>query len=185
MPTLSLRAATPADAELVAALHAQSWRRHYRGAYADSFLDGDVVADRLQVWSERLTGPKDTQTIVAEDAGEAVGFVHTILDADPVHGALLDNLHVSVAHQRRGIGRRLMAGSAEFVLGARPGSGLFLWVLEQNTNAQRFYAAVGGESADTKLVPPPGGVEGRLNGRPRGIRMVWPDPTRLKGCGRR
>jgi hypothetical protein len=27
-------------------LHADSWRRHYRGAYADAFLDGDVLADR-------------------------------------------------------------------------------------------------------------------------------------------
>ena len=58
MPGLTYRVATLADAGVVADLHADSWRRHYRGAYADSFLDGDVVADRLQVWSERLANPQ-------------------------------------------------------------------------------------------------------------------------------
>lgn len=183
MPGLTYRVATLADAGVVADLHADSWRRHYRGAYADSFLDGDVVADRLQVWSERLANPQGTQTVVADDGAEAVGFVHTILDADPTYGALLDNLHVSAAHQRRGIGRQLMAASADFVLGARPDSGLFLWVLEQNANAQAFYACLGGEAADTKLVPPPSGIDGRLNGAPRGIRMVWPDPSALARLG--
>ncbi len=49
MSSFRLRHAGPEDAEQVAALHADSWRRHYRGAYADSYLDGDVVAERMQV----------------------------------------------------------------------------------------------------------------------------------------
>ncbi|MEU4563183.1 hypothetical protein AB0F72_32800 [Actinoplanes sp. NPDC023936] len=48
------RFAEAADAAGIAALHADSWRRHYRGAYSDSFLDGDVIADRHAVWSARL-----------------------------------------------------------------------------------------------------------------------------------
>ena len=39
------RDATERDADFVAALHAESWRRHYRGAYLDSYLDGDVITD--------------------------------------------------------------------------------------------------------------------------------------------
>jgi hypothetical protein len=50
MTSRGFRAARPDDAEKVALLHADSWRRHYRGAYADSFLDSDVVADRRSVW---------------------------------------------------------------------------------------------------------------------------------------
>ncbi len=37
------------DIKAVAALHADSWRRHYRGAYPDAFLDGDVFADRMVI----------------------------------------------------------------------------------------------------------------------------------------
>ncbi len=54
---MRFRAASIADAPDVAALHADSWRRYYRGAYADAFLDGDVGADRETVWSKRLAFP--------------------------------------------------------------------------------------------------------------------------------
>jgi hypothetical protein len=52
-PEITFRDASARDIEAIATLHADSWRRHYRGAYLDSFLDGDVVADRLAVWGQR------------------------------------------------------------------------------------------------------------------------------------
>lgn len=55
---LSFRLAAATDAAAIADLHAQSWRRHYRGAYSDAFLDGDVAADRLAAWTERLHGAR-------------------------------------------------------------------------------------------------------------------------------
>lgn len=177
---LTFRLATLDDAAAVAALHADSWRRHYRGAYADDFLDGDVVTDRLQVWSERLAADNaGTRTHLAESADRLVGFVHTVLDADPTWGALIDNLHVSTDQHRRGIGARLMARAAQFVVDERPGSSMYLWVLEQNTRGQQFYAALGGRHVETAEVPPPGGVPGRLNGSPRGLRIVWPNPAEI------
>lgn len=39
---LVFRPARATDSEAIAVLHADSWRRHYRGAYSDAFLDGDV-----------------------------------------------------------------------------------------------------------------------------------------------
>lgn len=82
--TFLVRTASPSDASAVAALHADSWRRHYRGAYSDTFLDGDVFHDRLSVWTERLAGPNpDCYTILAEDRGRLAGFAHTLFDEDP------------------------------------------------------------------------------------------------------
>src|SRR2546421_927519 len=119
---VGLRGAGPADARTIAALHADSWRRHYRGAYADSFLDGDVEADRLAVWTERL-GAQDgmAATVVAEDEGILVGFVHVVFDDDPTWGALIDNLHVVHVHKRGGIGSRLMSEAAKATIGKGPG----------------------------------------------------------------
>jgi hypothetical protein len=39
---LRYRSACASDAAAIAALHADSWRRHYRGTYSAGFLDGDV-----------------------------------------------------------------------------------------------------------------------------------------------
>jgi ribosomal protein S18 acetylase RimI-like enzyme len=174
---LQFRPARLADAAAVAALHADSWRRHYRGAYSDAFLDGDVDADRTAVWKERLSvATGRDHTLLAEQRGVVVGFVHTILGKDPIWGALLDNLHVAYKHKRRGIGARLLRLSAEFVAEQAPDSGLYLWVLEQNRSAQAFYQAFGGACVERGVVPAPGGVPGRLNGSPACLRYAWPEP---------
>jgi ribosomal protein S18 acetylase RimI-like enzyme len=173
------RAAGQSDADAIAALHADSWRRHYRGAYSDAYLDGDVVADRLEVWSSRLRDPDPLRcTIVAEDHG-LLGFAHTVLDDDPTWGALLDNLHVAHGHKRRGIGARLLALAATAVIERREDSGLYLWVLEQNVAAQAFYEACGGRCVGRRDVSPPGGVPSRLVGSPAALRYSWPEPHRL------
>lgn len=133
------RLARPSDAKGVASLHTDSWRRHYRGAYSDAFLDGDVAADRLTVWADRLRKPDPRhRTILAEDSDGLVGFAHTVLDDDPTWGALLDNLHVVSGQKRRGIGSRLLALTAQAVTEQAKGPGLYLWVLEQNIDAQAF-----------------------------------------------
>src|SRR5579859_8149066 len=110
---LTIRRAGPEDAPAVAGLHADSWRRHYRGAYADGYLDGDVVADRLSVWTQRLAvRDGSTVTLLAEDDGAFVGFVHVVFDADARWGSLVDNLHVVWARKRGGIGTQLLAAAA-------------------------------------------------------------------------
>ena len=175
-PIVEYRQATPSDVPAIAGLHADSWRRNYRGALADSFLDGDVLADRLSVWGERLAHPgPDHSTIVAEDDGAVVGFAHTIFDDHPAWGALLDNLHVADAMKRRGVGRDLMAETATTVVAQTPSTGLYLWVLEQNTAAQAFYGALGGRCVERGFGSPPGG------GHPPRLRYAWPDPTVLLG----
>jgi GNAT superfamily N-acetyltransferase len=171
----SFRAATAADAASVAALHADSWRRHYRGAYADAYLDGDVLADRRAVWSSLLAMPgPDRITILAEAEAEVVGFVHLVLDDDERWGSLVDNLHVTHARQRHGIGSALITRAAQTVMDRDPAGSMYLWVLEQNVEAQTFYAARGGRAFERAFVEPPGGVPGRLNGRPAKLRYAWP-----------
>jgi len=106
-------------------------------------------------------------------------FSDDFLDGDPAWGALLDNLHVVYGLKRSGVGTRLMSLTAQAVLADRPGSGLYLWVLEQNTSARAFYEARGGTCVESRDVQPPSGDPTRLNGRPNGLRYAWPDPARL------
>lgn len=171
---MDYRRAVPSDTASIASLHADSWRRNYRGAFPDAFLDGDVAADRLAVWTARLNSPgPDHHTVVADDKGVLAGFVHTILDDDPTWGALVDNLHVSHDRKRHGVGTRLMARSAAAVLTRTPGAGLYLWVLEGNRSAQAFYGARRGTCVGREASEAPGG------GTIVGLRYAWPDPSVL------
>jgi len=170
------RIAGAADAIAIAALHADSWRRHYRGVYSDGFLDGDIGEDRRRVWCARLAvATRETaHTVVAEDDDGLVGFTHVVFDADPEWGALLDNLHVRYASKRQGVGSKLMAHSGQ---AARDrGAALYLWVLEANLNARAFYEACGGTCVERAGVDPPGGVPDRLTGTHHKLRIAWPDP---------
>ena len=99
-------------------------------------------------------------TVVADDGDGVIGFAHTVFEADPRWGALLDNLHVVHDEKRRGIGSRLLAMTAEAVL--ERGTGLYLWVLEQNLDARAFYEARGGRYVERVPVPAPAGVPSRL-----------------------
>ena len=180
-PVLSVRyrEATAHDAGAIATLHADSWRRHYRGAYRDAYLDGDILTDRQEVWTTRLTPPTLNQYTVCADAnGDIIGFAHTIFDHDPRWGALLDNLHVRSDVKGHGIGTRLLSEAASELIRSRPSESLYLWVLDQNEAAQLFYDARGGNRVESTLRGPfPGG------GRAIGHRYFWPDPSLLVSEG--
>jgi GNAT superfamily N-acetyltransferase len=176
------RAARAADAQAVTALHADSWRRHYRGAFSDTFLDQHAEEYLLPLWTERLATPDPlARTIVAERDGVIVGLAHTILGHDATWGAFLDNLHVTYELKRQGIGTRLLALTARAVLDTSPAGGLYLWVLEQNAAARAFYAALGAACVEHAPVPAPDGDRASLNGEPTGLRYAWRDPSQLLG----
>ena len=177
---LTYRTARPGDAQAIAGLHADSWRRHYRGAYTDAFLDDEAATVLGDMWAGHFAAPDPaTRTILAERDGRLVGLAHTILGRDPTWGALLHNLHVSYDLKRQGVGTMLLALTARAVLDAAPASGLYLWVLEQNAAARAFYEARGGSCVEHKPAGAPGGDVTRLSGRPVNLRMAWRDPSRL------
>ena len=174
------RTAEVEDAQAVARLHADSWRRYYRGAYSDSYLDGDILSDRVHVWSQRLAATVGRiVTTLAEDGVGLAGFVHVVLDEDLRWGSLLDNLHIRHDRQRTGLGTGLIHRAAAAVAESARTPLMYLWVQEQNQNAQRFYAAMGGACVEKAPIDPPGGVPERLTGAPNKLRIVWPDVSTL------
>jgi GNAT superfamily N-acetyltransferase len=177
---LRFRAACPGDAQAIAALHAGSWQRHYRGAFSDAFLDHDAAGYLLPLWTARLATPDpQARTILAERDGNVLGLAHTLLGQDATWGAFLDNLHVAYGLKRQGIGTRLLTLTAQAVLDWSPASGLYLWVLEQNSDARAFYTARGGVCVERGQVPPPGEDPARLSGNPIGLRYAWRDSSQL------
>jgi ribosomal protein S18 acetylase RimI-like enzyme len=141
---VTLRPATDGDAREIALLHAESWRLTYRGIYLDAFLDGPGMENRLDEWQERLEAPGAAQqVIVAERDGSIVGFICMFGAEDARWGSLIDNLHVAPGLKRSGIGKQLMRAGARWLVDQFPGAGVYLYVLQANENARRYYEAIG------------------------------------------
>lgn len=170
-----IREATEADVVAIARLHAESWRATYRGVLSDDYLDNRVHDERLKVWQERFskTFPKPMFVLLADFSTHLGGFVCVFPEEDARFGSFVDNLHVSRQHHRRGIGRRLMSEAAARLLRDGSSSGVYLWVVEQNQNAQRFYEKAGGIVSGPEKIATP-------DGHPAvAFRFHWPDPKLL------
>lgn len=169
MTEIDLVPADSADADAIAALHAESWRTAYRGLIPDEFLDHAVFAERVQLWRARLgSGATDRQLVLkALVDGALAGFVCVLLDAEPAYGPLLDNLHVRPALKGRGIGARLLHAAREWCAGRAPGSPMHLWVIEGNLDACRFYDRQGGTRTERRTNELTPGIDVTA------VRYVW------------
>jgi GNAT superfamily N-acetyltransferase len=167
---MTIRMAGPADADVIAQLHALSWDTAYRGILSDDFLDGPLLADRRALWRTRFAqvNRTDQMVLVDEVAGQIRGFACAFLDADPDWGTLLDNLHVVPESKGKGLGRQLMAEVANRLLKLNR-TRLHLWAFEQNRAAREFYERLGGVMTTSHTESAPDGRE--VNA----VRYCWSD----------
>jgi len=167
---MTIRVAEPADADVIAQLHARSWHTAYRGILSDAFLDGPLLADRQALWRARFAEVNRTgqMVLVDEEDGKILGFACAFLDADPEWGTLLDNLHVIPESKGKGLGRQLMAEVATRILKLNR-TRLHLWAFEQNHAARSFYERLGGIITTSHAESAPDGRE--VNA----VRYCWSD----------
>lgn len=176
---MNFRRASADDADRIAQLHAESWRRTYRGMMRDEFLDGDLLSNRSGAWRDLMAAIGAGQLVLlAEDGGEVAGFICVTGDEDVLWGSYIANLHVAAAHMRRGIGRALMAHAARWLGEAYPRSSVYLWVMQANSGARLFYEALGASNVGVRSLMDPGG------GWAANCRYVWRRPEDLaRACG--
>jgi GNAT superfamily N-acetyltransferase len=141
---------------------------------SDDFLDGDVVSNRLQVWHDRLADHRADQFVcIAEEGAELAGFICAFGNEDPTWGSYIENLHVAHARKRTGVGSTLMQQVAAWLATRHPQSGVYLWVMEANGSARRFYERLGAANAGTEDKLDPAG------GSAPNCRYVWSNPAQL------
>ncbi|WP_053761176.1 MULTISPECIES: GNAT family N-acetyltransferase [Streptomyces] len=161
-----VREMTPADCDRVARIRVAGWQSAYRGLMPQSYLDGMSAADNAGRLRARLAaGDGSVQNLVAVGAAPAPTG-HPGRDDEIVgwacHGPYRDGevrtddaelyaLYVDPRHQGRGIGRALLDESVRRCTAAGRRR-VFLWVLEENAPARRFYAR-GGFHADGAAEP--------------------------------
>lgn len=141
---MTIRPATPADLDAIAALHVASWRASYRGILPEAFLDGPVEEDRASHWFELLaeTGG-DRVTLVAEGDDGLDGLVTVVRSSEDGFDAYIEHIHVRPDRKGTGLGRRLLKEAVDrlVAMGCRSA---YLLVFDDNAEAIAFYERLGG-----------------------------------------
>lgn len=174
MAMITYREATTQDAESIAQMHYVSWRVSYKGIWREDVLNGPLLEDRRKVWQKRLNQPTPDQHILVALSDETLcGFACAYADTDSTWGTLLDNLHVAPHLKGQGIGTILIKSIASWSYTRNPESGLFLWVLQGNSSAQKFYEKLGATNQGLETHEFPAGNLSVVH------RYVWPNVMNL------
>lgn len=153
MNSIIIRFAETSDAHAIALIHIASWQKIYRGHIPDSVLDTLSIKEREQQWFDLLS--RDVKILVIEHNSILVGFASMCParddNIDPAEYGEISAiyLHPNVWHQ--GLGKKLcIAALSE--LKSRGFNQAILWVLKNNDQARKFYAAIGFVETDhTKI----------------------------------
>jgi len=95
--------------------------------------------------------------VIVERETVVVGFACVFAAEHAQWGSYLDNLHVSSALQKQGVGTALIAAVAQWCELQAPGRGLYLSVNQSNITAQQFYYRLGARSAESSVWNAPDG----------------------------
>jgi len=142
---ITIRRATPDDAEAIARVRIDGWRRSYKGLVPQAYLDAMSVEASMPLWQRVLAAPADIVSVyVAEGADGVVGFAAGNRLEEPKQGfdAELTAIYLAQEVQRHGLGRRLV-GTVAAERATHGATGMIVWVLAGNKPARAFYEALG------------------------------------------
>lgn len=146
---MRIREAVPADAEAIAAVRVAGWRYAYAGVMPQTYLDAMSEGEDAARHRERLSAPRAgaRDLVAVDDAGTVTGWVscgpYREDDGEPLPSdAELYALYVRPDLIGTGVGRRL-TDAARGRAAAGGAQRLFVWVVEGNAGARRFYECAG------------------------------------------
>jgi ribosomal protein S18 acetylase RimI-like enzyme len=155
--SLSIRSATPDDADALARVHIDSWRAAYRGLMPDTYLDSLDYERRAGQFRKSLATQAE-ETYVVEEHGQTLGFLTVGVcrdeDVDTATTGEIWGIYLAPEHFRKGIGRQLASRGME-MLKSKGYKIAVLWVFAGNAQARGFYEAMGfmADGAERMLNP--------------------------------
>lgn len=141
---LKIRAATVLDAPDLGRLHGQCWNETYRGMIADAEIDKKIASAPAK-WEAVLADPGSTMVWLAHVDGELAGFISVDAKGPGFPRSLeVCCLYILAKFHGQGVGSALM----DFAISDTPA---FLWCIEGNEKAERFYESKGFVAGEKKL----------------------------------
>lgn len=141
---INIRLANESDAYRIAKIHVASWQKIYRGYIPDSVLDKLSVSEREQKWRELINN--EVRILVIEKDNAIVGFASLCpsrdVDTNPDKCGEISAIYLHPDRWHQGLGKKLCHRVlAELVeMGF---SEVILWVLQENSQARKFYEGMG------------------------------------------
>lgn len=147
-----IRLASLQDSEVIAQTHIYSWQKIYKEFIPESILMNLSLAERTQQWHELIK--QGVKVLVIEIKNKIVGFASICSfrdsDTDSLAGEI-SAIYLHPTYWRMGLGTELcLAAISELKhLGYNK---IFLWVLQGNSQARKFYESLDFETSNsTKL----------------------------------
>ncbi|MFL5913259.1 MAG: GNAT family N-acetyltransferase [Gaiellaceae bacterium] len=132
---MEIRRASVSDAAEIAAVHVRTWQAAYQHVFGSERLEHLDVERRVTGWTRALN--EGESIFVADDDGRVVGFVS-------VGACELYAIYTLPEAWGSGAGPALMRAAVTQLRDDGCGEA-FLWVLEDNPRARRFYEREGWE----------------------------------------
>ena len=127
---MRVRIASQEDADIVGKVHSDAWKSAYRGIFPGEYIDSDTASKRKNEFLDSIKNDKCTY-FVLEETNQAAGIVKTFESNNALE---IESIYILNEYRGKGLGRQFI----DFIKADRSGS-IFLWVLEINTNARKFY----------------------------------------------
>lgn len=128
---MNVRIADQKDSNIVGNVHFMAWKSAYRGIFPDEYIDSDTPSKRSEEFLDSIKDDRCTYFLL-EEAGQVAGIVKIHEEDNTLE---IESIYILDEYRGKGFGRQFI----DFIKTYRPQADIFLWVLEVNTNARRFY----------------------------------------------
>ena len=128
---MNVRIADQKDSNIIGNVHSMAWKSAYRGIFPDEYIDSDTPSKRAEEFLDSIKDDRCTYFLL-EEAGQVAGIVKIHEEDNTLE---IESIYILDEYRGKGFGRQFI----DFIKTYRPQADIFLWVLEVNTNARRFY----------------------------------------------
>lgn len=141
-----IRNATIIDAPMITTIHIDAWRTAYKGIMPDAYLDELSIESKTKQWTKALSSDDLGINLVIEHDGIIVGFCVFApardTDLKGQSAGELVALNIIPKYWNKGFGSMLIESVIKESKKQKWQS-LYLWVLQKNVRAKKFYQSKG------------------------------------------